>query len=180
MKKVSLFTVGILSLVVLGGCGNEEVTTKVSDASVESIEQVTSSQVSNDEEEEKNDKVEYNQNIIDDEYIKVSLMDITHHINKMYDEEKYVVSFDIINKREHKIVVQAREVSINDRMVDESLQTMSTEISGGKSATAKLEIEDYSGGDLPELIGNLEMILHTFDWDEFDYEYDIPVRISLK
>ena len=179
MKKITLFSVGLVSLMLLGACGDKEVTQKVTEASVESVEQVITTELSS-EEEEKNDKVEYNQSIIDDENIKVSLIDISHNINKMYDEEKYVVSFDITNKREEKIDVQAREVSINDRMVDEGLIMMSTEISGGKSATAKLEIQDYSGEELPELVGNLEMVLHTFDWETMEYEHDVPVKISLK
>lgn len=112
--------------------------------------------------------------------IKVTLVSIDRVFDSFFSEEKYVISFDVTNKRADSIEVQARSVSINDRMVDEQLLTMSTNVAGGKSTIAKLEIEDYSGGELPEMIGNLELTLRTFDWEDFDYEYEIPVLVTIK
>lgn len=183
MKKLKISVALFFSIALLGACGKGENTTKESvTASVEKVSSSSSENTiqSTSQEESESDIVEYNQEITDDENVKITLMSIEHILDKEFDEEKYVISFDVTNKRDKTIAVQAREVSINDRMVDESLITMSTEISAGKSATAKLEIQDYSGGELPELTGNLELLLHTIDWDDYDYEHQVPVKITLK
>lgn len=179
MKKI-LLGATLFSALLLASCGGES--KEKIEGSVESTAAVeNTAKESTSEEAASNDiKTEYNQEIADDENIKISLMNIEHISNKDYNEEKYVVSFDVTNKRSETIAVQAREVSINNRMVDESLLNMSTDIAGGKSATAKLEIQDYTGGELPELTGNLEMILHTFDWDSMENSHDVPVSITIK
>lgn len=187
MKKVSLIGFLSISLLVFGACGNGEGDSKKSniDASVEKVSTEKSEDLIEDssEAEVTNDKVDYNQEITDDENVKISLMNIEHIVDKEYDEERYIISFDVTNKRDKTMTVQAREVSIDDRMVDESLLMMSTDISSGKTANAKLVIESYSDEKLPEMVGNLELILHAFnsDYDSDDeFRHEVPVKITLK
>lgn len=181
MKRVTLLGVLSIGLLLFSSCGNTVEKEQVR-ASVEEIEQ-TSEQTIETTEEVKQDKKEYNQEITDDENVKISLINIEHIVDKEYNEEKYIISFDVTNKRDKTMTIQAGEVSINDRMVDESLLTMSTDVSSGKTANAKLVIESYSEEELPEMVGNLELILHTFnsDYDSDDeYQHDVPVNIALK
>jgi cytoskeletal protein RodZ len=179
MKKGKFLVILLFSSILLVACGDKKETDAgKSNDSVESSSSVSVKDSSTTADSGTN-KIEYNQEIADDDTIKATLMSIEHIIDKTYDEEKYVVSFDITNKTDKTMVFQAREVSINDRMVDESLLNMSTEISAGKSATAELTIEDYSGGELPEMAGDFEMILHGFDWDS-DETHDVPVKVTLK
>src|SRR5699024_11467173 len=77
------------------------------------------------------------------------------------------------------IVVQAREVSADGKMIDDMMISMSQEISGGKMADAVLEIENYDG-DLPEIEEDIEMILHIFSWDDHDFEGDVDVKIEFE
>lgn len=177
MKRLVILGLTSASLLSLTACGSEgNSTTETANNSVESVEKVDESA----NEKEDTGKTEYNQDIVNDEVVKAKLMSIEHIINKDVNEEKYVVSFDIENKLDKTIAVQAREVSINGRMVDEGLLTMSTDISAHKTAAAKLEIQDYSSGELPELTGDLEMDLYIIDWENPEFEHIVPVKITIK
>lgn len=178
MRKISSIILLSTSLLVMGACDNTTEKEKI-EASVENAEQNSQSTV-NTTEKVKEDKKEYNQEIVNDEYLKVTLMSIDRIVDTTYNDEKIVVSFDVENKRDKLMAVQARQVSINDRMVDESLLSMSTEIAPKKSAIAKLNMQSYNDEPLPELTGNLELTLHIIDWDDYDFEHEVPVKISLK
>lgn len=86
--------------------------------------------------------------------------------------------FDITNKRDHSIEVQARSVSVDDRMIDETILSMSQEVAPGKSATAKLTIQEFEGYEFPQFEKNLEMTLYFFSWDNVDYEEEHPVSVT--
>lgn len=122
---------------------------------------------------------EFEQVIADNENIKATLTKVEKVIDDIWDEEKVKVTFEVENKRDDTIEVQAREVSADGKMVDEMMLTMSQEVSGGKLADAVLEIQNYEG-DLPQMEDNLEMILHIFSWDDMDFTEDHPVSIDLK
>lgn len=180
MKKIQILGTLGLSLLVFSACGTsgEKKEGKV-ETSVEKIE-VNSAEVTEESSGPKDEVTEYNQEILDNESIKVSLIDVKHIKKQEFGNEKYIISFDVENKTDKSITVQARDVSINNRMVDTGLLTMSTDITAGKSATADLEISSFSDDELPKLEGNLEMVLHTYSWDDMDHELDVPVNITFK
>jgi len=98
------------------------------------------------------------------------------------DQQVLTVLFDVKNKRDYAIGVQARSVSINDRMVDTGdgiLVAMSQEVGPGKSAYAVLEIQSFGDGKLPKLEGNFEMTLLIFKLDNFKTLEEIPVSVPL-
>lgn len=179
MKKWKVMGLTLVTGLTLAACSDGDSDTAQSEAAAnESTEQIVVEESAAAEEEVSDDKFEFNQEITDNENFKATLISIEHVVNELFDEEKYVVTFDVENKREDTIAFQAREVSINGRMVDESLLNMSTDVSAGKSASATLEIQDYSGGELPSLEGDFEMLLHVFDWDTMEYEQDEPVSVT--
>lgn len=178
MKKFILLG---MSAIVLGACANDSgETTESQETSTEQTE--NTSQESTTQETASNGK-EINKTIVDDENVKAELVSI----EKVEDDtwgDTIKVKFDVTNNTENTITVQAREVSINDRMVDDSLLFMSDDISAGKSADVILEITDLAGeAELPELAGNLEMLLHMFAYDSETYdtlfENDYPVSAPL-
>lgn len=94
----------------------------------------------------------------------------------VFDEEKYVINIDLENKTENKIIVQARDVSIDGTMVDDMV-FFSEEIAGGKNAKGKMEIQNYEG-DLPTMDDNIEFILLIADDETFEdlSEHDVKVE----
>lgn len=117
--------------------------------------------------------------IVDNETIKATLISVEKIVDTDWDEEKVEVKFEVENKREDTIEVQAREVSADDKMIDDMMLSMSTEISSGKRADAILTIQNYEG-DLPVIEENIEMLLHVFSWDDMDFEEQHPVLIEFK
>lgn len=183
MAKIKLLaTLGICGL-VLAACGEESASTETTETqnvtteeSVETQEE-SSKEVSKESEES---VFEYNQVIADNDNFKATLLEIEHVYDEEWDEERIEVRFDVENKRADTIEVQARSLSINGRMVDDGLQSMSQEVASGKVAEAVLTIEDYSGEELPALEGDFEMLLHVFSWDNMDYEEDAEVKVILE
>lgn len=177
MKKLKVLGLTLVCGLTLAACGNGDSDTQQEEAAVnESTEQVVEEETV--DEEVSDDKFEFNQEITDNENFKATLVSIERVIDEVFDEEKYVVTFDVENKRGDTIAFQAREVSINGRMVDESLLSMSTDVAAGKSATAELDIQDYTGGELPALEGDFEMILYVFDWETMEYSQEEPVSVT--
>lgn len=178
MNKFKMLTIIGLCGLTLAACGGEE-TASNENESVKTEESTKKEETVNTEEKASENVFEYNEVVADNENFKATLLEIEYIYDKEWDEEKIEVRFDVENKRDDSVEVQARSVSINGRMVDESLQSMSQEVAAGKVAEAVLTIEDYQGGKLPSLEGEFEMLLHVFSWDNMDYEEDAEVNVNL-
>lgn len=129
--------------------------------------------------EEKDGVREINKEIANDEIIQATLVDI----KKVEDEifgNSIEVKFEVVNKTDKTIEVQARQVSADGKMVDESALSMSQEIAPGKSADAVLTIMEFEGTALPKMEENFEMVLHVFSWDDMDFEKNYPVKVEFK
>lgn len=124
-----------------------------------------------------NDENEINEVIVDNENVKVTLVKIVKKSDEVWGNSVDVV-FDVTNKRSDSIEVQARNVSVDDRMVDETLLTMSQEVAAGKSATATLTVNEFEGYEFPKFEKNFEMVLYIFSWDNADYSEEHPVSIT--
>lgn len=182
MKKL-LFVFTMLMLVFgLVACSDKEVEEKpVENVDLSGGEEDTDESVSEeatDEEDEAEVEVkEFDQEIVDNDSITAHLVSVEKIVDIDWDEEKYEITFEVENKRDDTIVVQAREVSADGKMIDESMLSMSQEISGGKLADAVLTIENYDG-DLPEIDSDVEMILHVFEWEDDDFTLDVDVKME--
>lgn len=118
--------------------------------------------------------------IADDESFYIEFKEIKEKEDSFMGNS-YEVIFEVENKTDMNVEVQARTVSVDGMMVDDAILSMSQEVAPGKKAKAVLTFQDYSGDtELPELIGDLEMDLHIFSWDDYDYNVDYPVIINLK
>lgn len=171
----------LLSFIIIAGlvaCDGEEVQDK-DVSSVESSNEENEAAAAEEETEEEEEAVkEFNKEIIDNDSVKATLVSVEHIVDKDWDEEKYEIKFEVENKLDDTVEVQAREVSADGKMVDESMLMMSQEISGGKVADAVLTIESFEGDDLPDMEEDLEMILHVFSWEDMEQEENIDVNIE--
>lgn len=179
MKK-KLLTLFFASGLLLSACGDDSDVVEGESTIDDDVEEVEdeveeTEEVEEVEEDSNSELYEYNEEIINDDNVAATLIEI----EKTYDEdrggEKVEVRFEVENKRDDLIVVQARSVSMNDKMVDSLLLTMSQEVAAGKSADAVLKIENYDG-EVPELEDNLEMELHIYSRDDREYRVDPEVR----
>lgn len=173
MKKLAFFVTLLLSLLIAACGGTEE---ENLGGNVDSTEK-TESATDNETKEESSTDQELNQVIVDNDNLKATLVKIVKKKDDIFGNSVEVI-FDITNKRADNIEVQARSVSVDDRMVDETLLSMSQEVAAGKSATATLTINEYEGYEFPKFENNFEMTLHIFSWDDYDYSEDHPVNVT--
>ncbi|HLR80561.1 MAG TPA: hypothetical protein VK119_08295 [Bacillota bacterium] len=173
MRKVILLFVLVLSLgTVLISCGKS--TNTPPKAEDEKADQEEKQKVDDQEAVEET----VNQEIADTDNIKATLLSVEKIVDKELNQEKYEITFDVENKRDDTIIVTAKEVSSNDKMIDNRMLFMHQEISPGKSADAVLSIENIKG-ELPEIKETLEMTLHIMSTDHYDIEEQHQIVIDL-
>lgn len=182
MKRLLIALSLAMFAIIFTACGDSETT----DKPVKDVETAESEETSQDSEtaSEENDGSEeealnqtYDEVIVDNENVKISLKSVVEEKDDIFGDS-VVITFEVENKRDDTIEVQAREVSADGKMVDESLVIMSTEVASGKLADAKLTIQAMGDQELPPMEDNIELKLHIFSWDDYDYSEDHPVVIN--
>lgn len=178
MHKLIFLFIALLSLFMLSACGDNNDDNVGDTVENETTKEDTTTD-GNEEAEKanKNEEKEFNELIVDNENIKATLVKIAKLSDEVWGNSIEVI-FEIENKREDSIEVQARSVSADGRMIDDSLITMSQEIAPGKSASTKLEIMEMEGYEFPELKEDFEMTLHIFSWEDYEFEEDHPVKVQ--
>jgi len=183
LKRLLFLLLAMIVTVGLAACGEGIETEEKEVSGVESTD--NSDDASGDEEaaeeteeQDESEETEFDQEIVDNDNFKATLTSVEKIVDKDWDEERIEVTFEVENKLDETLEVQAREVSADGKMIDESMLMMSQEVAGGKIADAKLVIENYDG-DLPDMEENLEMKLHVFDW-EYEFEEDYDVKVEFK
>ena len=177
MKKILGVTLVLLLCLGMGGCTKQEA---VEPTPTETGTVATTTQEK--PEPTKNENLrEYNKVLVDNDNLRAELLSIEYMYDDIFDQEVIEVTFDITNKQDFPIEVQARSVSINDRMVegDDILVAMSQDVGPGKSAYAVLSIQNFGDKGRLKLEGNFEMTLYIFNWDDWDYSVEIPVSVPL-
>lgn len=180
MKRYLFIIVAVLVSISLIGCSEDKVEEKeVDHVDLEHQEEVDTEKEDGETQEstEDEDVKEIDEEVVNNDMIAVSLISVKKIINKDWDEEKYEIKFEVENKTDDLIEIQAREVSSDGKMIDESMLMMSQQVSGGKSADAVLTIENFDG-DLPEIDDNLEMKLQIIDGETFMDIDSIDVNID--
>ena len=172
--RIRAAMISVLAIFLLTACGGEKSTEKDGNVSSSSKDEAVQ------EEKVKSDIEEVNKEVANTDNIYAKLVSVEHIVDKEWNEEKIEIKFEVENKRQDTIEVQARQVSVDGKMVDENLLSMSTTVAPGKKADAVLTIQDYKGGDLPEMNDNLEMVLHVFSWDNYNFEENHNVKIDFK
>lgn len=177
MNKKAFFllvlVIAVFGLVACGGTTTEEKEV----GSVEfSVQDDIDTNEGADAAEESSDVEEFGIVIADDDNVKATLVNVEHVVDDLFDEEKYVINIDIENKTENKVIVQARDVSIDGTMVDDMV-FFSEEIAGDKNAKGKMEIQNYEG-ELPTMEDNIEFILLIIDDETFEDLAEHEVKID--
>lgn len=117
--------------------------------------------------------------VVNNESIKATLMRIESGDDPDWGGEYHEIVFEIENKTDLNIVIQARNVSADGKMVDEANVFMSQEITPGKKADATLTLQDFGDGKIDEIKENIEVTLAVFDWD-YALEEEHTVKVDLK
>lgn len=182
MKKIALLLLATIISIGLVACSGETTKEEKEVSSVNSSdknkEKANVDEEKDDEQAEENVQ-EFNQVIVDNDTFKATLTSVEKIVDKEWDEERIEVTFEVENKRDETIEIQAREVSADGKMIDESMLMMSQEVAGSKKADAVLVIQNYDG-DLPKIEEDLEMKLNVFSWDNMDLEELYDVKIEFK
>ncbi len=181
MKRLLLTLLATSLAVILAACGGSETEEKSIDNVETDTTEENESEETNDDSNGDGDNNEqtFDEVIVDNENIKATLISVVEEKDDIWGDS-IEVTFEVENKREDTIEVQAREVSADGKMIDESLLAMSTEVAAGKVADAKLTIQAFDDQELPPMEENLELKLHIFSWDDIDYSEDHPVVIEFK
>lgn len=125
MKRLKLLLIVLFVFSFIAACGNTANDTEDLDKT-----DTTDEVVEKDEGEkttEKNDGMvrEYNQQIVDNENIRATLVRVERIVDETWDEERVEIVFEVENKRSDTIEVQAREVSADGKMIDDTMLVMS-------------------------------------------------------
>lgn len=176
-----IMAIGLVGLTACGGTESEDLGGKVKEENAENAAEVNNegeneAESENEAENESAEK-EINELIVDNDNLKATLVKITKESDSIFGDS-YKVIFEVENKLDHSIEVQARSVSADGMMVDEALLSMSQEVAPGKKAKAVLDISDFEGYDFPEMEEDFEMTLHIFSFDDFDYTEDHEVKVE--
>lgn len=115
MKKI--FYVSVLSALLLAACGGSTEENLGGTTNTDDNIETNTEQATEESQETSND---INQVIVDNEHIKATLVKIVKKNDDMWGNQ-YEVIFDVENKRQDKIEVQARSISADGRMIEDVL-----------------------------------------------------------
>ena len=189
MKKLLVFLAS-MSLFLLAACGEsttEEVSSELKKeaetekAEAEKKKEEVTEEVEEESEEATTDVEEVNQNIADDDIVKIDLINV-ERVTDEFMGDSIKVNFEIENRSDVKIVVQSRDLSIDGYMADD-FSSMSAEVMPGKKAKDSLTIDEMfldEGEELPKLEDTLEMSLLVADYETFEDINSYDVHIDFK
>ena len=186
MKKILVFLAS-MSLFLLAACGEsttEEVSSELKkEAETEKAEAEKKKEEVTEEAEEESttDVEEVNQNVADDDIVKIDLINV-ERVTDEFMGDSIKVNFEIENRSDVKIVVQSRDLSIDGYMADD-FSSMSAEVMPGKKAKDSLTIDEMfldEGEELPKLEDTLEMSLLVADYETFEDINSYDVHIDFK
>lgn len=178
MRKV-LFAMLLTLSLVLVGCGETESLsgTVTNDSTNTENTENSNNNVDATVENEKDEENEVNQVIVDNDSYNITLLEILKKTDDIFGDSIEIV-YEVENHLDKTITLQARDVSADGYMVDETLVSMSQDVVGGKKAKAVLSIHDFEGYDFPVLEEDFEMVLHVFDTDSWDTIEDHEVKVA--
>lgn len=160
------------SSLVLGACGSDEAPEETAADDTEEVAEAEPEDAEADDDVE--EAIEIQEILVDDDNVKVNFYGIVKY--KEGDGEAIEALFEVENKSDTDYIVQARSLSLNDKMVDDTQQFMSQEVAAGKSADAILLIQNLEG-EVPDLDGNIELDLNISD-KSFEVIEKVPVYIE--
>lgn len=188
MKKKALALASLAAVMTLTACGpldslvedeKAKETKQTQDVDKKSEDKKSEDKKVSKEEKGKSGKdIEAKEVIYDKDGVTITFLGAEFVEDSFGDEMNFL--FDVENTLTRNIEVQAENVSVDGRMVNEMNVTMSDSIAAGKVGTATLSFGDYDGKGLPEFNETLELNLQLFDWDDWDFEVEVPVKVNLK
>src|SRR5699024_11729464 len=111
---------------------------KSADGKADETEEVAEEEKEEEEKEEDSKEQQFNEEIVDNDDVKATLISVEKIVDKECDEERIEITFDVENIRDDTIDVQACEVSADGNMIYDMMISIRQEISGGKVDDAVL------------------------------------------
>ncbi len=178
MKKKLIFSAALVLSLALAGCGETEKENVGGTVETSSSEKANTQETDKAKEKDNADSnKEINQVVVDNDRVKATLVKIVKSTDSIFGNS-YEVVFDVENKSKENIGVQARSVSVDGRMVDETIISMSQDVAAGKTAAAKLTMREMDGYEFPEFKSDLEMGLFIYSSDNITNTEEIPVKVK--
>jgi hypothetical protein len=187
-KQIATITASSL-LLLLAACGDtstEEVNaeleqeTEQEQVELEEDKAEVSEEATDEETQEVESNIEdVNQNIADDDMVKIDLVNV-EKINDEIFGESIKVNFDVENKSDKKLIIQAQDLSIDGYMADD-IASMSIEVMPGKKAQDSLTIDSAfldEGQEMPQLNESLEATINLVDDETYETinTYDMNIQ----
>lgn len=176
MKKKLIFNAALVLSLALAGCGETEKENVGGKVETSTSEKANSQDAEKAKENADSNK-EINQVVVDNDRVKATLVKIVKSTDSIFGNS-YEVVFDVENKSKENIGVQARSVSVDGRMVDETIISMSQDVAAGKTAAAKLTMREMEGYEFPEFKSDLEMGLFIYSSENITNTEEIPVKVK--
>ncbi|MGX7109286.1 hypothetical protein [Facklamia miroungae] len=147
----------------------------------ESIEDKDNNEEQDDKTAE-DDKINGSESVIlvDDTDFYIAFKEINEKEDSFFGRSHEIV-FEIENRTDEKLMVQADTASIDGKMIDPSMITFFQEIGSGKRADVKMSIMSYDPKEeIPELKGDLELEINAFNFKSLEsfYTYDIMLPLD--
>lgn len=182
MKKSILLASVATAALALTACSGEVNIGKDEEEFQESVQKEVQKFLMGDGEFEDDVKVketvEKNEVIYDKDGITVTYLGFKTQESSFYGEEMEIM-FDVKNNLDKNVELNPEFVSADDRMIDDNVISGGASVSPGKTASLKVTIAEFNkGAGLPKIEENIEMTLNVYDWDEF--EMDVPLKVKLK
>lgn len=125
----------------------------------------------------KNSKV-LNQQVVDDENVKVTLISIESKSHEKIGE--YLeVKFKITNKQEYTVKVQTKEVILDGEIIDQSMVNMSEFIAGENDVESVLLIRSIDKKKYFKLPDILEISLQFLSFENYDFRAEHHLKVEI-
>ena len=173
MKK-TLLVLSTAAFMALVGCSEE-----VAEKEVKQVETTDQTKGSEKPAEKKEAPKTMDIEVANNDMVTATLKDISSEEDPAFGKT-HKVTYEVENKTDKVIIVQARNVSTDGMMVDEGMIIMSNEIAPGKKANCVLSIESWDETPIPEMKENFEMILYVADNETYETIGEYKVNADLK
>ncbi len=122
-------------------------------------------------------KIEFNTEIADTKNVKATLKSFENIYDEITGEYKEV-TFDVENRSAHTIEIQAYNIHVDGKRINQGSGILSQELKSGQKEKCVLTLQSYTSSELPSIKEKIKLELHVFSWDH-EIEEDHYVEIEL-
>jgi hypothetical protein len=122
-------------------------------------------------------KIEFDTQIADTKNVKATLKSFENKYDEVIGEYKEV-TFYVVNRSTHTIEVQAHNIHVDGKRINQGSGILSQELKPGQKEKCVLTLQSYASSELPPIKEKIELEVHIFSWNHEIVE-DHYVEIEL-